>query len=268
MAGKGERTEVSVGFSMPPRWLRRDSNLSRNELDTFLALTERADANGYAFPSIPLIAAEARLSQRSVQTALASLVKRGLVKKFPRPRANGNHQSNRYWVAKLPHDGTVGEWGHLLRVVQEVHHPVQEVHPPGAPVAYEVETLEEEPEEEEVRSNLPVGRDHSFSDPDSVGWPTPAASGAQLDYLGELFIHFNGVEPNARTRGGWEQLDTAQADRLIKEYLAKMERYDAYQGPEEGEPAFDALSAKGKAYAEAGMLPGLVPAEFWSEAAV
>lgn len=240
-------------FTMIPNWLIRDSSLSGKELLVYMALVSRADEYGVAWPSIGRIAKEARMSPSTAKRTLSQLEAAHVVTKQIRKRADGTNDSNRYKVE-------------LFKTRRGVHSdPLtgSQGTGDGFPMNREEDPYQEDPLEEDSRSNLTVGREHSSS---SDSRPMPKSTKAQHEYLSELFIHYNAEIPTAELKATWKALDIEQAKRLIKEYLAKVPRYDAYQGPEEGEPAFAALSAKGKAYAEVGMLPDAVSDEFWKGA--
>ncbi|MFD9621888.1 helix-turn-helix domain-containing protein [Streptomyces virginiae] len=61
-------------------------------------LADRADESFSCFPSVPLLAAEAEISDRAVQRALAGLRKDGLISDRVRQRANNSQASSRYFV--------------------------------------------------------------------------------------------------------------------------------------------------------------------------
>jgi hypothetical protein len=252
-----KRPAKEGGFAMIQHWmLRGETNLTLQEAMVYMVLTSRRNATGHAWPSVRLIAHDAIMSESAAKRALKGLEKRGRITKTIRPKGDGTNDSNMYWVKsletalplELAAPGGFCEnppWG-------------SDRTPPGVCVAWEEYPLEEEPYKEDMRSNLTVGRDSFPSDSDSAIWPMPAVSEGQFAYIRDLFILYTGEIPNARTQAGWEQLDTEQAHRLVNEYLAKIGRYQDYAGPEAGEPAYEALSDKGKAFADATMLPGLV----------
>jgi hypothetical protein len=243
------------GFSKLPHWVLRESNLTLHETAVYMALIGRSDATGHAWPSHRLIAIEAKLSESAAKRALKSLERRGRITKTVRPKGDGTNHSNMYYVKpfeKVAPPELTAKGGVLTEPPRGSDRT-----PPGVCEDWEEQPPEVEPIEEDSRSNLTVGRDDSFSGSDS-GWPMPAATKKQLALLSDMFIHYTAEEPNTRTKAEWERLDIEQAKRLIAEYLAKVPRYDAYEGPELGEPAYAALSQTGKAWAEATMLPDLL----------
>lgn len=59
-------------------------------------LCDRADKEGRCFPSVPTIAAELKMSERTVYRGLNELEKRGFIKREPRWRMNGGRSSSIY----------------------------------------------------------------------------------------------------------------------------------------------------------------------------
>lgn len=101
-----------------------------------------------------------------------------------------------------------------------------------------------------MRSTLPSGLD-SFS----FAIPQKQTTSKQLQYLHDLHIHLTGdIVPTPAARQ-WEQMPTDDATDLIRRYLQRIPRYQEYEGPEYGTPAYDALSDEGKRWADSGMIP-------------
>lgn len=69
----------TTGWAPIPNWIIRDSDLSLHEIVVLLALIGRVDRAGECYPSVNLLAKEARCSTRSVQRALDSLGARGMI---------------------------------------------------------------------------------------------------------------------------------------------------------------------------------------------
>jgi len=241
-------TSEGAGFSIIPNWLMRDSDLSAHELLVYMALFNRVNPQGLAWPSIARIAKESRTSPSTAKRTIRSLEARGLVVKQVRKRADGTNESNVYKVATFTRQAP----GQGERVTGSVrpHH--------GVSVDYEEDPLEEDTSEEELRSTLPSGRDLSFMFVESTG----KATKKQLDYLSDLHLHFNASVASDTLQARWKKLTSNKANDLIRQYLKEMPRYDSYEGPVAGEPEYDALTPKGQAYADATMLPDLV----WEEA--
>ena len=228
----------------------RESDLTKNELLVYMALLNRADANGDAWPSVPLIAKESRTSPRTVQTTIKLLQRRGLVTKRLRPRGDGTNQSNMYRVAIFKRKQAEGGRNHSTMGVQGLQ-------PPGAGVAGEEDPVEVNPVEEDMRSALTIGRDFSFVLADAS---SATATAKQLGYISDLHLHYNNRMPSAALRARWAALSGQQATTLIEQYLREVPRYDSYEGPEAGEPTYDALSATGQQWADAYLIPEAVSA--------
>lgn len=64
-----------------------------------LALADRADDNGFAWPSIDDLAERTRLSRRAVQKGIAALIESGELKV---ENGGGRHRSNRYQITPKP----------------------------------------------------------------------------------------------------------------------------------------------------------------------
>jgi hypothetical protein len=73
-----------------------------------LALADRADDNGYCWPSIDDLAERTKLSPRAVQKAIAALAELG---ELDVENGGGRHRSNRYRIVPKPRtsDGVTGE---------------------------------------------------------------------------------------------------------------------------------------------------------------
>ena len=95
---------TDVGWSAVPNWLIRDSDLGTYELLVFIALLNRADKRGEAWPSLPTLQRDARASKDSVLRALRALEERGLVEVVKRRNEDGSNASNLYRVH--PHGGS------------------------------------------------------------------------------------------------------------------------------------------------------------------
>ncbi len=73
-----------------------DERLTHRARTVYLYLRDRADAEGKCWPGVKRIAADLRLSRRTVQRALAELESMGRVKRDERYRENGGRSSNLY----------------------------------------------------------------------------------------------------------------------------------------------------------------------------
>ena len=243
-----KETATEGGFSIIPNWVIRDSNLTGNEILVYIALLNRANSKGLAWPATARIAKESRTSLSTVKRTIKSLEGRGLLTKQLRPRGDGSNDSNVYHVAMFertppgpnhPFIAGRGVQGEPGRGPQGTN--------PGSSVDRKEDTQEEDPIEEDLRSELLSGRALSFIEIQTTN--------KQVQYLHDLFIHFNNEAPSNNLTSRWEAMSKEEATNLINQYLAQIPRYDEYEGPDSSDPAFEALSETGKQWAETGMIP-------------
>ena len=72
--------------------------LKPREFIVYCCLVKHSDKNGVCFPSRRLIAKECCIDKKTVDAAIISLEKAGLVKKKKRRRQDGSNTSNTYTV--------------------------------------------------------------------------------------------------------------------------------------------------------------------------
>ena len=72
--------------------------LKPREFIVYCCLVKHSDKNGICFPSRRLIAEECCIDKKTVDAAIISLEKAGLVKKKKRRRQDGSNTSNTYTV--------------------------------------------------------------------------------------------------------------------------------------------------------------------------
>ena len=72
--------------------------LKPREFIVYCCLVKHSDKNGVCFPSRRLIAEECCIDKKTVDTAIRSLEKAGLVKKKKRRRQDGSNTSKAYTV--------------------------------------------------------------------------------------------------------------------------------------------------------------------------
>ena len=72
--------------------------LKPREFIVYCCLVKHSDKNGVCFPSRRLIAEECCIDKKTVDAAIISLEKAGLVKKKMRRRQDGSNTSNAYTV--------------------------------------------------------------------------------------------------------------------------------------------------------------------------
>ncbi len=76
------------------------SGLPNRAIVVYLYLADRAGQKGNCFPSVPRIARDTGLSERTVQRAVLDLKKAGFVHVDGRLRKNGADSSNLYTLAE------------------------------------------------------------------------------------------------------------------------------------------------------------------------
>ena len=74
------------------------ADLPHRAVAVFMYLKNRANKDKSCFPAIGTIAADLKLSKRTVERALADLEQAGFVKRTARWRARGGQSSNLYYV--------------------------------------------------------------------------------------------------------------------------------------------------------------------------
>ena len=145
------------GFAAVPHWLIREASLSGNALLVFIALVARENRYGECWPSHATLAAEARMSEKSVRRALDELRDAGHVSWVRRQRPDGGQSSNHYRVhVRHGAPSEISGQGALLPTPsvtvtdppgQGDRPPRSEGPPPLVTVTDEVEPLEVEPRE-------------------------------------------------------------------------------------------------------------------------
>lgn len=75
-----------------------DEELSHRAKAVYMYLRDRSDAEGKCWPDIKTIAADLKLSRRTVQRAISDLERLGYVRRDDRFRDNGSRTSNLYTV--------------------------------------------------------------------------------------------------------------------------------------------------------------------------
>lgn len=80
--------------------LYQNEELSHRARSVYMYLHDRSDAAGICWPSIKTVAADLKLSRRTVQRALNDLEQAGLVTRQLRHRPNGSLTSNQYQIQK------------------------------------------------------------------------------------------------------------------------------------------------------------------------
>ncbi|WP_144797720.1 helix-turn-helix domain-containing protein [Microbacterium paludicola] len=274
------------GFVRIPNWLIDDSDLSAHELLVYTVLLRFRDPKtGKCFPGMTTIADRARISRKSVERTIPLLEKRGIVRVERRSTVTDN-KPNMYEVS-VATEKPESIWASSARgrrVPKRVRTNVSEsvgkgvtfeptdsesvptdslsvptdsesVPPqtPSLPKKIHGRSSNEEIHEQAIRSTLQSGPVNF-----SFNIETPRATEKQLTYLHDLHIHLTGHIPNTRNTDKWAALTLSEAQQLIGQYLRQIPRYDAYEGPEYGDPAYDALTPIGKQWADSGFIPDIL----------
>jgi biotin operon repressor len=92
------RREISVSFKVT-NWVWARSESRNGARLVMLALADRADDNGYCWPSIDDLAERTKLSPRAVQKAIATLAEIG---ELDVENGGGRHRPNRYRITPKP----------------------------------------------------------------------------------------------------------------------------------------------------------------------
>jgi hypothetical protein len=251
-------------FTKVPHWLIREYELlNGNELLLYLAMLSRADRKGICYPSVALLAREARMSESTVRRTRNRLVDKGLVTVTRRTIGDSRNDSNLYRVAlpkrslvkftqETPVDnltldepeqlsnGGHSDWDGVTVTVPPSHSDWGD----GVTVTGEEEPLQEDP----IKKTLSVEHD-------AFEFTNLGITEAQWHLLSDLYIHITGNVAEQRTKNEWHQLTSDAAGELITRFYANVKRNDDYTGPEYGTPAYKALSEEGRKWADAGMVP-------------
>lgn len=256
-------------FTKVPHWLIRDSDLDGNELLLYLAMLSRADKKGICYPSVKRLALDARMSESTVRRTRSRLVERGLVTVTRRTIGDSRNDSNLYQVA-LPKrkpvqfveegssdppdpvdnsdlgahiDALIGghrDGGGVTVTVPPFHSDRRG----GVTVTGKEEPVKEDPLKKVVSPQTPA---FEFAD---LG-----ITEAQWWLLSDLYIHITGKPATQETKHTWGSLTSDSARDLIGRFYANVGRDDDYTGPEHGTPAYEALTDRGKEWADAAMVP-------------
>lgn len=94
----------------------------------------------------------------------------------------------------------------------------------------------------------------SMSDSFTETSPPPLATDAQLDLLADLYTHITSEPAPGPQIDAWQKLTISEADTTITAWKKTLGHASDYTGPEEGTPAYEALTATGQAWADAQMV--------------
>lgn len=77
-----------------------DETLTHRAKALYLYLYDRSDGEGRCWPGVKRMAADLRISPRTVQRALADLERGGYLRRAPRHRENGSRTSSLYTILR------------------------------------------------------------------------------------------------------------------------------------------------------------------------
>ncbi len=273
-----------MGFIMIPDWAARGV-LHPREFAVYAALLSRADSvTRECYPSYETLSAESGVTRRQVPYALSELIDESLL------RSRRSRSVNRYTVLRFPDDRPAGyrsrfERGERLAqrsrvrephsVDDEQHDGVREPHsaeggrrtPQSAGDALEPDPVELDPVEPS-RAQRDASRADDADDVVSaiesgetfnVGGMGNRRSDAQVSLLGDLHIFATRRVPSRRTVEQFYAFTNDDFTAAKSEYWRRIEHHGrgpAYDGPEPGDPAYEHLSARGRQWADVGLLPG------------
>ncbi|GGH44977.1 helix-turn-helix domain-containing protein [Microbacterium album] len=278
------------GWIRLPNTVIEHSALNAHELLVYIVLLKhRNPTTGKCWPGLSTIADESRLSRRSVIRAISGLEEHSAIKVTRQRNVGEKNRPNVYEVAVLSE--SQGDWWHVS--AKGRRKPQRNLSPESrARLANAARTARSDSEslrravdssgsasealgsdsespgvvtprhpnkpnenktnEETFRSALPSAHD-------SVTTFEPATStDKQRAYLHDLHIHLTGQIPNARSKDTWKTLTKLEAQDLIDRYLRQIPRYDRYEGPEYGTPAYNALTPVGREWADRGFIPDML----------
>lgn len=260
-------------FTKVPHWLIRESDLlDGNELLLYLAMLSRADKKGICYPSVSLLAREARMSESTVRRTRKRLVAKGLVTVTRRRIGDSRNDSNLYQVAlpkrpavkftqtdpvdnALPEvqddvlNGSHGDWGGVTVTPPPSHGDWGD----GSTVTGEEEPVKEDPLKKTLRLTQERNQDELFAFEEK-----PKATAKQLDYLNDLHIFLTEHIPDTRSKTKWADLSTAEATGLIDTYWSQIDRGRGgmwESAVDEYHSAFKGLSPMGRRWIANGCMP-------------
>jgi len=188
------------GFGIIPNWLVRESKLSAYALLVYIALSGRTNKNGECWPSLRLLAKEARCSQSTARRAMKELQSVGIIQVTGRVRkSDGGQTSNIYRV-----------------LIGKGDNPVSDRHGPMFIEEAQEEDTDEQDVNEKLKSTLESGRVISHSS-------TVTASEAQIRFLADCYILLHQELPDKYEYGQWEVMSSAQAHSDIHDYWSEIE---------------------------------------------
>lgn len=265
------------GFVRLPNWLIDDSDLTLHELAVYIVLLRfRHHKTGKCHPGMTTIADCARISKRSVIRAIEGLESRQMIQVDRRSTITDN-KPNIYTVA-VATETPEQVW---LTSARGRRVPKRA---PGDSESLGRDARPEPGDSESLASDKtgphPVTPSHpnkTYKNKNQGQAVTPAsgsdqfsfgnseddgATEQQVAYLKDLAIHLGyetgGGVPNDLQVQRWRKLTRDEADTQIRGYLKALGKPDEILYPQAGDPAFQALSTKGKHFAQSAGDPASV----------
>ena len=226
---------------MIPNAVIDTGGLTAQELAVYAALARHVDhETRRCYPGFGRIGAVANVSRETVKRAVRALETRGLVC-VERRKVGGKNLPNIYTLplrvgSVSAHLGA--ESAHQWAQTEPRTRPSNNTHELDN---VQSSALHESAAEDDTSIAVESRRGHS--------------SKAQLRYLHDLHVFSEHKQPDAALIASWRQLSIAGAHELISELRKSVGHGSAYDGPELGEPAYDALTVRGQQWADARMLP-------------
>lgn len=265
------------GFVRLPNWLIDDSDLTLHELAVYIVLLRfRHHKTGKCHPGMTTIADCARISKRSVIRAIEGLESRQMIQVDRRSTITDN-KPNIYTVA-VATETPEQVWLTSARGRRVPKRAPSDSESPGRdarPAPSDSESLASD-----KTGPHPVTPSHpnkTYKNKNQGQAVTPAsgsdqfsfgnseddgATEQQVAYLKDLAIHLGyetgGGVPNDLQVQRWRKLTRDEADTQIRGYLKALGKPDEILYPQAGDPAFQALSTKGKHFAQSAGDPASV----------
>lgn len=265
------------GFVRLPNWLIDDSDLTLHELAVYIVLLRfRHHKTGKCHPGMTTIADCARISKRSVIRAIEGLESRQMIQVDRRSTITDN-KPNIYTVA-VATESPEQVWLTSARGRRVPKRAPSDSESPGRdarPAPSDSESLASD-----KTGPHPVTPSHpnkTYKNKNQGQAVTPAsgsnhftfessgddgATEQQVAYLKDLAIHLGyetgGGVPNDLQVQRWRKLNREEADTQIRGYLKALGKPDEILYPQAGDPAFQALSTKGKHFAQSAGDPASV----------
>ena len=265
------------GFVRLPNWLIDDSDLTLHELAVYIVLLRfRHHKTGKCHPGMTTIADCARISKRSVIRAIEGLESRQMIQVDRRSTITDN-KPNIYTVA-VATESPEQVWLTSARGRRVPKRAPSDSESPGRDASRAPSDSESLASDKTVAHPVTPSHPNKTYKNKNQGQAVTPASGSnqfafessgddgateqQVAYLKDLAIHLGyetgGGVPNDLQIQRWRKLTRDEADTQIRGYLKALGKPDEILYPQAGDPAFQALSTKGKHFAQSAGDPASV----------